>query len=294
MYEWPPGTAPDLGAAGRFEELWTMARSFRRAVLLAALSTAIAAAAQAAEPALVSIPTPRGATQAFILIKPDRPVASVVLFAGNDGALGLVSASSMKSLNGNFLVRSRDKFAGHNFMVAVVDAPSDRGQGMPVTFRMSNQHAEDIGAVAAYLKQQAMVPTWVIGTSMGTFSAAKGAVSAKDIDGLVLTSTITRSAPEWAVAKSHPDGVASMALEKVTVPTLIMSHRRDACQISPAADAPKLQKRLTRASKVEIALLDGGSPPKSDACEAFAAHGYFGIEAQAVDTVAKFVIDNSK
>jgi pimeloyl-ACP methyl ester carboxylesterase len=271
-----------------------MARLSLRALLLAMLSAGLSAAAQAADPALVTIPTPRGVTQGFILIKPDSPVASVVLFAGGDGALGLESASSMKWGAGNFLVRSRDKFAAHDFVVAVVDAPSDRQQGMGDGFRMSNRHAEDIGAVAAYLKEQAAVPVWLIGTSMGTLSAAKGAISAKDIDGLVLTSTVTRPPPDWVTAKEHPDGVASMALRRIVVPTLIMSHRDDACEVTPAADAPKLRMRLRMASKVEIALLDGGDPPKSDACDAFAPHGYFGIEAQAVDTIAKFVTDNSK
>ena len=42
-----------------------------------------------ADATLVSIPTPRGVKQAFILIKPDKPVASVILFAGGHGALGL-------------------------------------------------------------------------------------------------------------------------------------------------------------------------------------------------------------
>jgi hypothetical protein len=258
------------------------------------LSAGLSAAAQAADPALVTIPTPRGVTQGFILIKPDSPVASVVLFAGGDGALGLESASSMKWGAGNFLVRSRDKFAAHDFVVAVVDAPSDRQQGMGDGFRMSNRHAEDIGAVAAYLKKQAGVPVWLIGTSMGTFSAAAGAIASKDIDGLVLTSTVTHSVPKWGIARSHPDGVASMALAKVSVPTLIMSHRKDACDGSPAADAPKLRMRLTKASKVEITLLDGGDPPQSEPCKPKSPHGYFGIETQAVDTIAKFVSDNSK
>jgi heptosyltransferase-3 len=62
-----------------------------------------------ADTTLVSIQTPRGAKQAFILIKPDKPVASVILFAGGHGALGLKSASSMSWGAGNFLVRSRDK-----------------------------------------------------------------------------------------------------------------------------------------------------------------------------------------
>ena len=35
----------------------------------------------------------------------------------------------MKWGAGNFLVRTRDRFAAHDLMVAVVDAPSDQRQG---------------------------------------------------------------------------------------------------------------------------------------------------------------------
>jgi pimeloyl-ACP methyl ester carboxylesterase len=271
-----------------------MLRLFRETLVIATLSADCSGAAQAASASLVSIPTPRGITQAFILVKPDNPVASVILFPGGPGALGLTSASSMKWGSENFLVRTRDKFAAHNFMVAVVDAPSDQQQGMNAVFRMSSAHAQDIGAVAAYLKRQAGRPVWLIGTSMGTFSAADGAVADKNIDGLVLTSTITHANPEWAIANSHPDGVADMALSKITVPTLILSHRQDACNLSPAANAPKLKMLLTGASKVEVALLDGGNPPQSAPCEPGAAHGYFGLDAEAVDTIANFVSGNSK
>jgi len=90
---------------------------------------------------VIFIPTPRGVQQAFILIKPEDPVASVVLFAGGAGALGLTSASSLElgaedfDYAGNFLVRSREKFAGHDFMVAVVDAlPRTSGTGCPRRF----------------------------------------------------------------------------------------------------------------------------------------------------------------
>ncbi|NJO33867.1 MAG: hypothetical protein HC869_12705 [Rhodospirillales bacterium] len=41
-----------------------------------------------------------------MLIKPDAPVASVILFAGGKGTLGLKSATSMSSRKGNFLVRT--------------------------------------------------------------------------------------------------------------------------------------------------------------------------------------------
>src|SRR6185436_18665654 len=171
-------------------------------------------------------------------------------------------------------VRTREQFADQDLMVAVVDAPSDHGEGMNAIFRMSKAHADDIGAVAAYLKQEKDVPVWLVGTSMGTFSAAGGAIGAKGIDGLILTSTITRSKPDWKIADNYPNAVASMALPQVTVPTLILSHRQDGCPVTPAADAPKLSARLTKARTVETILLDGGDPPISGPCEAKSQHGY--------------------
>jgi pimeloyl-ACP methyl ester carboxylesterase len=242
-----------------------------------------------ADATLVTLQTGRKVTQSFILIKPEKPVASVILFAGGHGALGLKGASSMQWGAGNFLVRTRDKFAAHNLMVAVVDAPSDQKGGMNAIFRMGKAHADDIGTVAAYLKAQASVPVWVVGTSMGTFSAAGGAIAAKGVDGLVLTSTITRAKPDWKIAGSHPDGVASMRLQDIAVPTLIVSHQKDGCAITPAGDAPKLQKRLTKAGKVDVVVLDGGAPPQSEPCEAKSQHGFLGIEDKAVDTIARFV-----
>jgi hypothetical protein len=260
------------------------------AVLLFAGSTVQAQSAK-----LVSIETPRGIKQAFILIRPSGPPAAwAVLFAGGDGALGLKSASSMSWGEGNFLVRTRMMFAGRGLGVAVVDAPSDQRDGMSGVFRMGRAHAGDIEAVAAHLKKDADVPVWLVGTSMGTFSAAAGAIASAGVDGLVLTSTITRTKPGWKIAASHRDGVASMALGRVTVPTLIVSHRKDGCDVTPASDAAKLKDRLVKARKVEVVLLDGGSPPVSDPCEAKAQHGFLGIERQAVDAIAAFIKANPK
>jgi pimeloyl-ACP methyl ester carboxylesterase len=218
----------------------------------------------------------------------------LILFAGGDGALGLTGASSMKSLAANFLVRSRDMFVAHGFAVAVVDTPSDRKSGMNGVFRMSAAHATDVEAVAADLKKRFGAPVWLVGTSMGTFSAAGAAIAAKGIDGLVLTSSITQSRPDWKIARSHRDGVASMRLAQIAVPTLIVSHRHDGCELTPAAGAQKLRRRLTRAKKVEVAILEGGARPASEPCQAKSQHGYYGIETQAVDAIAKFIKANSK
>jgi pimeloyl-ACP methyl ester carboxylesterase len=290
-----------------------MGRVFRLTLVLGMLSAATCGAAWAGGASIVSISTPRGVQQAFILIKPDHPVASVILFAGGEGALGLTSGSSLElgaedfDYAGNFLVRSREKFAGHSFMVAVVDTPSDHHDGMIPPFRISKDHAIDIGAVAEYMKSQASVPVWLVGTSAGTWSAARGAIGAGrdgiatgSIDGLVLTSTVTHTPPDSEFgkvfpeyARNFPEGVLSMALPQIRIPTFIMSHRDDSCEWTPPADAPALAMRLRRASKVEIAVLAGGDPPQSDECDAYAPHGYFGIEAQAVDTIARFINANS-
>lgn len=254
----------------------------------------VAGTASAQQASLVTVQSPRGVKQAFILIKPDKLVASVILFAGGHGALRLKSTTSMGWGSQNFLVRTRDNFARQGFMVAVMDAPPDQqgARGMNAVFRMSNAHAADIGAVADYLKKQADVPVWLVGTSMGTFSAAGGGIATKNVDGIVLTSTITRAKPNWNIRTSHPHGVASMKLSAIKVPTFVLSHRHDGCDITPASDTPKLTKALTGSRKVEFALLDGGSTPRSDPCQAMSQHGFLGIEGQAVARIAQFIKAN--
>lgn len=269
-----------------------------RALLTLALAALLAAcgaarAQNAPTATLERVATPGGATISFIIIKPEKPVAAVVLFAGGHGALKLRSAENMEWGQGNFLVRSRSQFAAQDMLVAVVDSPSNQPKGMNGIYRMSPQHAGDIGAVVARLREMADVPVWMVGTSMGTFSAAQGAIATPGISGLVLTSTITRSHPHWEIKSSHPDAVASMALSRVKVPVLVVSHKDDGCAITPAKDAAKLKSRLKTAPKVEVAILEGGLPPRSDPCEALSAHGFLGIERTAVSTIAAFIKANS-
>lgn len=268
-------------------------RAFLIGALLLAAAMMRPSPATALDASLVRLDSPRGVKQAFILIKPDKaPSAAVILFAGGHGALSLKSASSMGWGAANFLVRTREQFANQGFLVAVVDAPSDQQDGMAATFRMSTAHARDIGAVVAHLKKVANVPVWVVGTSMGTFSAAGAAVNGAGADGLVLTATITRAKPDWKIKSSHADGVASMPLERFKGPAFILSHEKDGCDITPARDAPKLQRKLTGARKVEVKLLNGGSPPESDPCQARSEHGFLGIEGQAVGAIAQFIKAN--
>jgi alpha-beta hydrolase superfamily lysophospholipase len=248
--------------------------------------------ALAAEEKLVSVQTKRGVEQQFILIKPDNPIASVILFAGGHGALGLTGPEDFEWGEGNFLVRTRRDFAAKGLVVAVIDAPSDRTK-MNAKFRMGRKHAGDMAAVAKYLKRLKDIPVWVVGTSMGTFSAANVAIrKRKWISGLVLTSTITRARENWSIKERYPDGVASMKLRKVRAPTLIVSHEDDGCEITPASDATKLEDELVNSSVVKIVLVKGGRAAESDACKAKSQHGFYGVESEAVDAISKFIKAN--
>jgi pimeloyl-ACP methyl ester carboxylesterase len=230
-----------------------------------------------------TIPSRPGATQSFILVRPaERPVAALVLFAGGNGALGL--GSGRLTLGGNFLVRNRGRFAEHGLLVAVVDTPSDHPDGLD-GFRASAAHADDVRAVIAALREDTAVPVWLVGTSMGTVSAANAAarLTTGGPDGLVLTSTVTRQGRE------RPESIGDVRLKDIRVPTLVVHHRRDACRATPYADTVGLMRDLASTPRRELLTFDGGDTPQSAPCEARAAHGYFGLDAEVVSALVKWI-----
>ena len=265
------------------------------AVYAAAPLTSDSAEIQSNE--LVKLETRPGATQRFILINPANPVASVILFAGGWGNLQLGSGfgePTVSNSSKNFLVRTRKDFAKQGLMVAVIDSPSDKKK-MNSIWRISEENGQDIKGVANYLKSQANIPVWLVGTSYGTLSAPNGTIRNKEVvDGLVLTSSVTRMRAKSKIYGTHPDGIINMDLGKITVPTLIVSHQDDKCELTPASDAPKLKKALVNSPKVEIMYFTGGKRPKSKPCHALSAHGFYGIEDQVVTAIADFIKANSK
>ena len=224
-----------------------------------------------------------GVSQSFVLVRPaGPPVASVMLFAGGSGVLGL--GSGRRGLGANFLVRARGRFAGQGLLVAVVDTPSDRPGGLD-GFRTSAAHAEDVRAVLAALRDETPAPAWLIGTSMGTVSAANAAarLTSGGPDGLVLTSTVTRQGRE------RPESIGDVRLKAIRVPTLVVHHDQDACRATPYADTVGLLRDLAAAPRRELLTFGGGAPPQSGPCEARAAHGFFGLDAEVVAAIVRWI-----
>src|SRR5581483_6933476 len=98
-------------------------------------------------------------------------------------------------------------------------------EDMDYAFRISRPHLEDLGRLVAYLKQDARLPVWLVGTSRGTISATAAAIDFGDreLAGIVLTSSVTRYDKTGAVP--------TQALEKIHIPVLVMHHENDACSI---------------------------------------------------------------
>ena len=245
--------------------------------------------ANAAE--LVTLKTRPEVDQKFILIKPDKPVASVILFGGGKGTLNLSSFSGSPTIGwgkNNFLVRTRDMFAKHGFLVAVVDAPSDRKSrtGMLGGFRTSEDHVEDIDHVVGYLREMADVPVWLVGTSRGTESATCIAINSKQHpDGLVLTSSMSVPNPKGTL-------VTEMDLERITIPTLIVANTDDGCWVTPPEGAEEIAGMLSSSKKVEVKMFSGGDTPISKPCKAMSYHGFLGIEDEVVSFISGFIKSN--
>ncbi len=245
--------------------------------------------ALAADGKFTTVKTPRGVSQPFIFAMPDSPKAGVILFIGGDGALGLTNSGRITKSKNNFLARTYKDFVDKGLMVALVDVPSGKKK-ISAKFRISKKHAGDMIAVIKYMNNQADVPIWMVGTSMGTFSATSVAIKKqKKVSGLILTSTISRSSKKHKSTMEFPNGVLGLNLQKLKMPVLVLAHKKDGCIVTPPADAAKFEGRLSQSPRVEIVMLEGGKTPISAPCHARAQHGFYGIEAEAVARITNFI-----
>ena len=258
-----------------------------------AVALGLCAAAFAANAEVVDLPTRAGVTERILVQQPEQaPAAVLILMTGGAGRLGIFENGSMRN-DGNFLVRSRSLFVQHGYAVVLPDTPSDHSTPpfLGGTFRESPEHAADLGAVISWARQRYHKPVWIVGTSRGTHSAALAAVSLageQAPDGVVLTSTILSSS---RFGQSNARPVQEMALEKVRVPVLVSHHEQDQCQVCQPALLPALMEKL-KSAPAKLLTYQGGQssgPP----CEAFAHHGFNGIEGKVVDDIAAWIASQS-
>ena len=219
---------------------------------------------------------------------------ALVLLPGGPGYAALDAKGCAGKLKGNSLVRSRELFHRAGFVTALVDAPSDHrgGDGLG-GFRMSPQHAEDIGKVIAFLRERTKLPVWLVGTSRGTISAVNAAsrlTGPAAPDGLVLTSPITSGRvggyKAW-VAQT----VFSAKLDAIRMAVLVVAHAADTCIRTPPSLAGSILAR-TNGAREQAVIVKGAGSGKGvsvEACEGRSPHGFIGQEAEVAAGIARFV-----
>src|SRR5205085_11655277 len=65
---------------------------------------------------------------------------------------------------------------------------------------------------------------------------------------------------------------------------LFVHHQEDGCEHTPYASAARL------AARYPLVTVTGGKPPESGPCEPYAAHGYFGREAETAAAIAAWML----
>ena len=159
---------------------------------------------------------------------------------------------------GNFLIRSREVFADPQFVAASTDATTTPERIQAIMRDLEARY----GKIAIY----------VVGTSKSTNSTMQ---LAKSLDGQAAGFIHTSSMS--AIASFDPRGSKSR--------NLIVLHKMDACRVtSPSSGVASHNKYGTELIEVE------GGKSTGDDCEAFAYHGYNGIEAQTVDKIKAWIV----
>lgn len=235
-------------------------------------------------------------TVRYLALAVSNPTAAVILFAGGNGLLNIDGNGSIHTgLRGNFLVRSRENFAKRGLFVAVVDTPGQVVIGGNV--RMSANYAAAMARVISDVRTRAGVAkVWLIGTSTGTLSAVSIAARyprpvrlplsppAGPPDGIVLASTQSFRVPGLCGKIVFDANLAA-----INVPALNAAHVQDKCRCSPAKLGQAVLNALTHSPAKEALRFSGGTAGSGDQCQAFTAHGFFGIEDAVVAAIADWI-----
>lgn len=268
-----------------------LARQLRRFFLIGFLLALWSGPVASGEISVETLVPRPNVKERVLFIKPDgSPKASVVLFAGGKGKIGLRADGTIKNA-GNFLIKTRELFASHGLLVAVFDAPFDqKGKNGMLGYRATEEHAADIAAVVKRLRELAPVPVWLVGTSRGTISAANGAATLPPPagpDGIVLTSTVVEN------GNKGQDSIHEVDLERISVPTLVFHHKSDGCYVTPWEVVKDLAKKLTAAPKVEtIGVTGGDSGAAGKECKGSSHHGFQGMREEVVKRIADWIKSN--
>ena len=188
-----------------------------------------------------------------------KPDYVIVLFPGGSGRVDphLEDGTLAYGLRGNFLVRSRRHVVDEHFATATTN---------------STQSEERVQALLDDLERRFPgARIYLVGTSNGTHSTiALADYLSGRIAGEIHTSSVRR------IYDFDPRGLRNRHL--------IVHHREDHCQATPFQAAEGSHQRFG----TELIVMEGGISV-GDPCQAFAHHGYNGIERETIDAIKQWI-----
>ncbi|MDJ0889243.1 MAG: hypothetical protein QNI89_18225 [Desulfobacterales bacterium] len=190
-----------------------------------------------ANPRLIQIETRDGIRNRLLIFQPDDPAAAVVLFPDGNGRLELTHVFNQPAIG-----RDRDIPTGlmasllaQDIMIILPDTPFDHSSHLGLNgwhgsgiFRISADHARDVGEIVDWVRSRENIPVWLAGIRMGAFSATNAAIRLdREVDGLIIAGGITQCPEQRALLHLCPEGLMGMDLFDVSVPTLVLSGGND-------------------------------------------------------------------
>ena len=223
---------------------------------------------------VIDIPMPQGKPQRILFYPAPAAEATVILFPGGDGVVG-IRENGTADRPGHTFTRSMNLWANQRINAVLFDAPD--GLGKHGELRDDSDHIDRISAVISYLGSKNSLPVWLVGHSNGTLSVASymnaSPGNEKNLSGLVILGT------EIRVAFKRP----------VKLPILAVHHNQDGCNVTPMyASAKVIEAAKATSSRAELVRMDGGrqvSPP----CMARSYHGFLDLEDELIAMIGVFV-----
>jgi len=206
----------------------------------------------------------------------------VVLFPGHPGIMRLREEDGQPrfGLGGNFLVRSRRHWLDEETLVVVVDAPSDQWTTFSQGFRETLRYGADVAALLKEAGRRFGVEDWTfVGTSEGSISAFHAARMNPGLARrLILTSSVF-------LRSQNGPGLSGVKWDGLSARLLWVHHEDDPCMYTAYRDA----QRFAEKSRSPLVTVRGGGPSRGGACQAYTAHGFVGVESEAVSAMRSWV-----
>ena len=213
----------------------------------------------------------------YVMSNPNA-LATLILLPGGDAGTGNIVEGKPRS--GNFLVRSKDYFFNESFNVVVMFRASDLSK-LDYPYRVK-EHVSEIAKVISFSKEKFGKPIWLIGTSRGTVSGTAAAIALgnKDVQGLVLTASVTNKAI---------GAINTQSIGDLKMPVLVVHHKNDACKICVPSEASRITSDLKSSPIKKFVMIEGGSDPQGNPCEAKHWHGFINYEKETVKIITNWI-----